>query len=504
MSEVIRKAIVELELRLKKDGLQAPDLSATTKAFEQQAAAAKNVETQTKAASRAVREYSKSYPPEDFQKLFKSMADAKKYAYQQMGPLGPQILKEDPAFVASLKRIDIENGAAVEEFGKKASSAYARGLYGITEFGRGLALLANDGSENAQKLLKSIVAIQGATDAIRGGIQMTRLGPELGAAAAAVAVLAGSWLLYSQQVERSKKQLEGLREEYGRMSQAQSKYFTERDKLAAQAQAQHTDSEQVPSSQRAAREAELLSIRKQRRESADVLANTERSRLSATLTAEKYRSEATLYPESRWQDFLMYGPSESFQNGGERVAYHNQLLEEAKRQGGRAKEYGQAALSTYELQMSLAERERSIFEVQKQDEYTQLQERHKNQLDLIGTLPSKDGPQGFLNRQQQLFGQIGGIAATQAIGGIAGGMFGAVNNGNMIAAQEHILWGIQRGQGDVAYGSERNRIVGLQDSETRQVQEKWTAIFKAQTDLIEQLGNRIAKLKNDLQAANPN
>jgi hypothetical protein len=124
-------------------------------------------------------------------------------------------------------------------------------------------------------------------------------------------------------------------------------------------------------------------------------------------------------------------------------------------------------------------------------------------MDVLGGAPGQGGPQDYLQRQQRLAGNIGAIGMMQGIGGMAGGMYGAADQGGGVFAQARILSGIQRGQGDTAYNIERNRLGGQQEHETTAAQERYTKLLRTIVDISEELEQRISKLQVDLGAANP-
>jgi hypothetical protein len=310
---------------------------------------------------------------------------------------------------------------------------------------------------------------------------MARLGPEFGAIAVAVAAAAGSWMLHAQQVERNKKLLEDLASTYDRASKAETKFFAERDMIAGNARTEQTEATQSPSALRAARARELAAIRSGRSEAGTVLANTRASRRGATLAAERLRSEASLYPESRWQDFLLYGPSEAFQNGGDRVAYHDRLMKEAQRQEGRARGYGQTEQTSLEQQLAMAGRERDILQKQRDDEIAQEQSRAAAQIANIHSMMSDPN-------------QKAAIATATA----------------QFTAQQFALSQQAEATGLVpsgfAYGRSFEQQQGWQvtsasQGNIEQIKRNFETGVKAMIDISAAFQTQLAKLKSDLAAA---
>lgn len=467
MSDVIRRAIIELELRTKQSGaMNSPDMSAMKRAYDQEAQAAKIATSQASEATRAVQDQSKAVT---------------------------------------------QATSAHEEFGRRSSYAYSRGLGGIMEFGRGLALMVADGTEGNEKLLQSIVKIQAGTDLLRGGFLMARLGPELRGVAAVVSAGAAAWLLYSQQVERAKQQLKELATEHAKAIQAEEKFQAEQAHLAAKTRGDRTDATQVPSARRAAQAAELAAIRNERGEFTSGIGGIDASRQATERGAERARSQASALPRSFF-DSIMTG--EFFEDHGSTRAAEGILRRQSleKRAGIMAKsaqDQGHEAITSTQQQLANAQREREILESQRDYEYGQLEAKHKGQLESLGDLPSAEGKLGTLHRQQRLRATEGEIGASAAIGSVGLGFGGAVaglgamqNLGPLIASQENIISGIQHGRGDVTFAFERNRLSGQGDAETKSAQDKWTNFLQGTISVVEQLQSRLNNLQSELDQAN--
>src|SRR4051794_16448606 len=137
--DIIRDAIIRLRLEMAKGGF---DSSEAVKVFEQQVAAAKKVEQQIEKNKQSFKQFG-GVVPEDWGKLFKGRADAQNFAYQQYGDRGAQYLKDDPAHIAALKRMELleKEGEKTEEFGRKSEASYVQAGRGVLQLTRGLAML---------------------------------------------------------------------------------------------------------------------------------------------------------------------------------------------------------------------------------------------------------------------------------------------------------------------------------------------------------------------------
>lgn len=118
-------------------------------------------------------------------------------------------LQEDKELESVRKSLK-ETSGAYEEFGRRSTAAYQSSLEGVSNLTRGLALLGTDGTADAHRLLEKVVAIQGAVDVMRGGMQLARLGPVVGGVTGTVLAGAAAWMAYSNQIEKSKKALKEL------------------------------------------------------------------------------------------------------------------------------------------------------------------------------------------------------------------------------------------------------------------------------------------------------
>ncbi len=376
---VLREATILIRYKTEKGSLSSPDVQQVAKAHEEVAKAVEHTARAHREATKAAKEY--GAVPGDWAQLFKSQAEARKYAYSIYGERGNQELKENPAQIAHFKRMDDALGTTgenVERFGQRSAYAYGRGLMGITEFGRGLALLASNGSKDSQKLVESIIQVQGAVDILRGGFQIARLGPELGVIAALVAAGTGAWMLYSQQVQKAKETIEGLTKAHIAESQAQSKLFIEREKLIAQGRASQTDANFNSTARRAAQDQELAGIREQRKAAEEKYATDEKARKQRTETAERNRSEASQAPGGLIEGLLQgYGSGSAI---GEAQGRANRLRREADDAEKAAAEFATREQANINQRLQDAEREKDILQSQRQDRLQQVRKTEEEQL----------------------------------------------------------------------------------------------------------------------------
>ncbi len=135
MSEVIRRAIIELELRQKKAG--GLDSSGLKRSFEEQTKAGKELEKQHISTARAAQ----------------------------------------------------ETGRAHEEFGRRSFIAFAHAGHGVLQLSRGLALLGTSGEKDTRKLLENLVAIEAAVSLAKGAANLAHFAAEFGPVGIAVAAV---------------------------------------------------------------------------------------------------------------------------------------------------------------------------------------------------------------------------------------------------------------------------------------------------------------------------
>src|SRR4051812_40434646 len=139
MSDVIRQAVIELTLRLKKEGLDGGS-GGLNKFYEQQTKAAKEAEKQTQQKNRTMR----------------------------------------------------ESAHVHEEFGRRSALAFAHAGHGALQLTRGIALLAASGEGDTKKLLENLVKIEGAVSVARGAANLARLAAEFGPVGVAVSGVAAT------------------------------------------------------------------------------------------------------------------------------------------------------------------------------------------------------------------------------------------------------------------------------------------------------------------------
>ncbi len=434
MTDIIRDAIIRIKLELARGGLDSSNLSGVTKAFEQQRAAAKSVQQQVEQNTLAAREYARAT------KDMGGPASAGGLTGHQsmLGRDYRQVRSEVEQAIKDQERLN----EGTSEFGRRSSYSYGRGLMGITEFGRGLALLASNGGESSQQLMKSIIGIQGAVDLLRGAFQISRLGPEVGVIAAAVTAGTAAWMLYAEQVALAKKTISDLTKEYEKASKAESAFFAQRDKTTSAARFTATQDEQTPEGRRAARQNTIAAIQSERAEQEQqAQANSSRA-FQNRRASEGNRSEASALPNGLFQGLLSgYSASQI----GEAEARRKKLLEAADSQDKAAKEYGGRSATITQQELDQAQQEKQLLEQQRDEERQQLQERHRIQLDQLGGVPGKN-PQDWLKRQQRLGASGASVGIFGAFGGIAGGAFAATDLSGGIQAQERIIQGEQRGR----------------------------------------------------------
>src|ERR1044072_3850696 len=106
MNDVIREATILIRYKAEKSKLEGPELSQAVKAHEEIAKASERTARAYRHTATAAKDLPPAVPA-DWDKLFKSRADARNFAYQQHGERGLNYLKDDPEHIATLKRHQI-------------------------------------------------------------------------------------------------------------------------------------------------------------------------------------------------------------------------------------------------------------------------------------------------------------------------------------------------------------------------------------------------------------
>lgn len=215
MSEVIRKAIIELELRLKKERLEMPNAAEFERANQRYEAA---FEKQTKAA------------------------------------------KEQ-------QRTIKETGRVHEEFGRVSAMSLAHAGHGVLQLTRGLSLLGTSGEEDTRKLLENLVKIEGAVSLAKGAAGVAKfagefgtLGMVVGGVTGVVAVGTVAWNQYHAALARVADQQKKMAEHGERLRQNEDRLRETLTGIAASGSAARTDAAMRPEERERRRQIELGEI----------------------------------------------------------------------------------------------------------------------------------------------------------------------------------------------------------------------------------------------------
>ncbi len=344
MSEVIRRAIIELELRQKKGGLSG-DSFGGKKVYEEQTKAAKEVEKQTIRNDRVMQDF----------------------------------------------------GRTTKEFGDRSHHSYMRGVSGVMELTRGIGLLAANGGEDTKKLLEHIIALQGGIDLVRGSMHLFRLGPEFGAIGAAVTAGAASWMLYSQQADKAKKIIADLTAEFNKASQAESRLTASHIANQDATRAAMTDAERNTPERRAAQNRELEQIRRERADQNQTMRSESDSAFRNRRAAERNRSEASTLPNGLVDAFLRGG------SGADAQVQRDRLTKAAEQQEKAAKEHTAAAEAATQQALTNAEREKQIIESQTDERIAAIRQREAQQIEGIRRSDEALTPQEKWQRDKDKF-----------------------------------------------------------------------------------------------------
>lgn len=315
MSDFIRDAVIRIRYETQKSKLESPELSQTVKSAEQVAASTTKTAAAEQqiaaAAQQTLRSYEQRIAMAEQASLKQATASAKSGSLLGAGVDFAEYEKQQPRMVAGLQEVSskTEEAARVQEdFGEKSNRSYIRSIGGITQLSRGIALLAANGSEDSQKLLQNIVAIQGGVDLVRGSLQLMRLGPEFGAIAAAVTVGAGAWMLYRGEVDAVKKSLEATaaaaKKEHDRLTELAAK----QESITSEARMEKTGLAVGGSDSKSATERALAETQSRVKEIQQTVSDAETGRQRAATEEDAWRKrlkevqqdDSSLYHLGQW------------------------------------------------------------------------------------------------------------------------------------------------------------------------------------------------------------
>jgi hypothetical protein len=340
MSDVIRRAIIELELKLKKSQINAPELSGIKRVYEEQVKGAKQVEQQTKSSSRVIQEAAERH----------------------------------------------------EEFGRKSVLAFAHAGHGALQLTRGLALLSASGQEDTQKLLESLVQIEGAVAFAKGAASLGKFAAEFGPVGAAVAGLtaivsvgAGVWSHYRSEVAKSEEALKKVAEAQAKAGESERQQQIARQRIASQAQAASTDAELDPSRRFAALNAELTARRAARAERGQLGRNTEAVIRREEGLAALFGRRAIAAAGPRDMDQVARG-------GGPGFGSPASFQAEAERHAKSAEQHRQFRSQEIEADIADAEREQQLLQDRTQARLDQAKQREEAQLENVRRYVNPESP----------------------------------------------------------------------------------------------------------------
>ena len=202
---VIRKAIIEIETRQKKSKLEAPDVSASERAYQAEAKAAGE---STKAQSEANKE--------------RELAT-----------------ESSRRFAVEARPAMEQAGHSVDEFGRLSVRSFANAGRGMLQVGRGFALMAASSEKESQKMLENLFKIEAGVSLLSGGAKLAQFASKFGVpgkvvAALTVTILAGAaaWRQWTAEAKAAataaKEAGETIRKGWDAANQR------ERDKVAAE------------------------------------------------------------------------------------------------------------------------------------------------------------------------------------------------------------------------------------------------------------------------------
>ncbi len=357
MSEVIRRAIVEMEIRQKRGG-GASD-AGIKRGFEEQTKASKEIERQHDRNNRAARESARAH----------------------------------------------------EEFGQKSVRALAQAGQGALQFTRGLALMATSGQEDTQKLLENLIKIEAAVAILGGAGRAAKAMPEIRTGilaatvafdrflvtatasqtvvaalgivmapiAAAGAAIAGSWALQNREIERQKKLLEGLRQEHNKASQAESALMAAQAANKVVGRSAMTDANLSPTERMAAQDRELKQIREERQYIRDETKASDEAARQLRQKAGRNRSERETLPDSLFRGLMMGWSSAGAI--GEATAKRDRLLKDATEMEGTANQFTGRASMSAQHGFALAQREKQILDERSSYRISQVRSRENQQIE---------------------------------------------------------------------------------------------------------------------------
>jgi hypothetical protein len=259
---IIRDAVIRLRLEQEKTQLENPAVSGVSKAYEDIQKAAAEAAASIREAINASKEWGRESPRQ--QTELSDLAAAIREALAAAKEWGKEVPKQAPAIDAwteGLRRLNEEwrksgsgrdswgeglarmkeqqkaakeAAAAMQEYAggaqahwsstaqvaetssRRMVNSFREGGEGALRFARGLAFLSASGSEDIQKLARTVSVAQGAFDVFAGGTKMVMnmtaaLGPWGAAIAAGTAVLAAGALAISHYNNKQKEAAEYAR-----------------------------------------------------------------------------------------------------------------------------------------------------------------------------------------------------------------------------------------------------------------------------------------------------
>jgi|GEM_PF-3641639 len=247
MSTVIRKGIVELELRATKARLEAPQIDAAARAYKevekaQQETAktadevAKATERQGVAAKRATDAWAAGLKKvNDEWKRTGSGRDSWGEGLSRMR----QQQQDTAAAHQQAARAAIEATRVNQEFGAKTLASFREAGEGALRLTRGLALLGASGSDDMRKIVQSVALAQGALDVFAGGLKVvtnlaTAFGGPVAAAIAGATAAIGlgvvAWSRWKSSAEEARKAAEEAHKAAMQFAQEFSKTWDEQQR----------------------------------------------------------------------------------------------------------------------------------------------------------------------------------------------------------------------------------------------------------------------------------
>ncbi len=516
MSDATRDVLIRIRYETLKAKLDSPITSETEKAMREHEATLRRVAQAerevTKArteGARAAKEYFTGEVPNDFQKYFKNLASAKKYAWETFGPSGERILKDDPTFMRNMRAIDRENGVvddSMEGFGKKSRAAFSSSLEGVTNLTRGLALLGTNGTADAHKLLEKLVAIQGTIDMLRGGAQIARMGPVIGGVTAVVTAGAAAWMAYEHQVEKAKQQLKEMDDVARRHRDTENRLRESLAGINSRAAAEITDSAIRPDERERRRAAETADIEARMREQLPYASKLEEAAIRERgKKAEAEKQEAAERLKSS-DAFWVLDPL-----GSKRHANLAEAQKEiAEKAGKNYEELMKQRIGVGEQQAAGQRRLLEIEQSRYQDKVSEVERNRDSELAITrGKLENMRARDAMMNPGQRAMREIQdelynrnrrqlakAMDGMPGFAGPGGGFMDAAINTAITTTPQQIREGSLNYQ---AFGSNLKA-----ESQVNDLNQAFEKTFSDMRDMIRRVDTANAELKSKLDSAHPN